>query len=271
MKICNYGCNKEAKFQLKNGKWCCSQSQNSCPENMRRRNESNNEGKGYWFNKKNPDHSIRMTGENNPNFGKFKEYKIRKCVNPDCNKVIKKRSKNYCSYHCAMIMKNKSPDFIENHRKLMSKQNKNLEFIVKRNDAIRKARKNPEERLKRSKNQKERWKDPEYIKKQIEASYIKPNKLELQFEKFLNELYLGEWKYVGDFEFWLGGKNPDFMNVNGQKKLIELYGDYWHRDDNPQDRIDHFKQYGFDTLILWESELKDLNKIKNKIQKLICN
>ena len=29
--ICEYGCGQEAKYQLKNGKWCCSKSYNSCP------------------------------------------------------------------------------------------------------------------------------------------------------------------------------------------------------------------------------------------------
>lgn len=110
------------------------------------------------------------------------------------------------------------------------------------------------------------WEDPEYIKKQIKSRHIKPNKLELKFESWLNENFPNEWKYVGDFEFWLGGKNPDFMNINGQKKLIELYGDYWHKNDNPQDRIDYFNQYGFDTLVIWENELKDLNTVKNKIK-----
>ena len=33
--ICDYGCGQEAKFQLKNGKWCCSKSQNSC-SNMKK-------------------------------------------------------------------------------------------------------------------------------------------------------------------------------------------------------------------------------------------
>lgn len=28
--LCDYGCDQEALFQLKNGKWCCSRSQNSC-------------------------------------------------------------------------------------------------------------------------------------------------------------------------------------------------------------------------------------------------
>ena len=30
IKLCDYGCEKESKYQLKNGKWCCSENQNSC-------------------------------------------------------------------------------------------------------------------------------------------------------------------------------------------------------------------------------------------------
>ena len=56
------------------------------------------------------------------------------------------------------------------------------------------------------------------------------------------------------------------MNINGRKSLIELYGDYWHKNDNPQDRIDHFKQFGFDTLVIWEKELKDQEMLVNKLQ-----
>jgi len=29
--ICDYGCEKEAKYQFKNGKWCCSKYFQSCP------------------------------------------------------------------------------------------------------------------------------------------------------------------------------------------------------------------------------------------------
>jgi len=31
MAKCDYGCGRVATTQLKNGKWCCSRSQNSCP------------------------------------------------------------------------------------------------------------------------------------------------------------------------------------------------------------------------------------------------
>jgi hypothetical protein len=33
MKLCIYGCGQEATYQFKNGKWCCSKSKNSCPNN----------------------------------------------------------------------------------------------------------------------------------------------------------------------------------------------------------------------------------------------
>lgn len=31
--LCSYGCGQEAIYQLKNGKWCCCKSANSCPIN----------------------------------------------------------------------------------------------------------------------------------------------------------------------------------------------------------------------------------------------
>ncbi len=69
------------------------------------------------------------------------------------------------------------------------------------------------------------------------------------------------------------GKSPDFVNINGQKKLIELFGDYWHskkitgKDETMEvnDRVNLFKQYGWDTLIIWEKELKNIDNLKNKI------
>jgi hypothetical protein len=104
---------------------------------------------------------------------------------------------------------------------------------------------------------KKRWQDPEYQRKMGKAFDLKSNRSELKLGKVLNKLYPNEYKYVGDFRFFLGGKNPDFMNVNGQKKLIELYGDYWHKKGSERIRIDHFKQYGFNTLVIWEHELKE--------------
>lgn len=39
-KLCDYGCGLDARFQLKNGKQCCSKSQNSCPQNRKKNSDS---------------------------------------------------------------------------------------------------------------------------------------------------------------------------------------------------------------------------------------
>ena len=117
-----------------------------------------------------------------------------------------------------------------------------------------------------SESMREKYKDEEYIKKMKKAWNIKPNKSELRLLNFLNKLFPHQWKYVGDFSFTIDGKCPDFINVNGQKKIIELFGDYWHQGENPQDRIDIFKPFGYDTLVIWEHELKNKTELKSKLE-----
>jgi len=38
--ICNYGCGQEAKYQTNNGKWCCSENWQSCPESKLKNSKS---------------------------------------------------------------------------------------------------------------------------------------------------------------------------------------------------------------------------------------
>lgn len=111
------------------------------------------------------------------------------------------------------------------------------------------------------------WQDNNFTEQQKISRNIRPNKPETVILNILNELYPAEWKYTGDFSFIINGKNPDFVNVNGQKKIIELFGDYWHDGDDPQDRINIFKPFGYDTLVIWEHELKNINKVRNKLVK----
>lgn len=95
-----------------------------------------------------------------------------------------------------------------------------------------------------------------YIRKRLSAASCRPNKLEVQLGRLLQKLFPGEWKYVGGGQFVLGGKCPDFVNVNGQKKIVELFGDHWHKPEEEQQRIDLFAQYGYQTLVVWEHELE---------------
>lgn len=71
------------------------------------------------------------------------------------------------------------------------------------------------------------------------------------------------FKYVGNRGFWIDGKNPDFWD--GEDRLIEMFGDYWHKRENPQDRIDFFKERGYSCLVIWEKELKDIIRVADRI------
>lgn len=47
MKLCDYGCGKEAFYQLKNGKFCCSKSSNSC-DTIRQIRSKESKGRKSW-------------------------------------------------------------------------------------------------------------------------------------------------------------------------------------------------------------------------------
>jgi len=123
---------------------------------------------------------------------------------------------------------------------------------------------------------KKRWQKKEYREKMIRATMkslnLKPNKSEQRLNNLLNKLLPKKYRFVGDGQIILGGFNPDFINCNNQKKIIELYGDYWHNksDIKKRDkrRLKTYKKYGYKTLIIWEHELKNPNKLREKILQL---
>jgi len=48
IQLCDYGCGQEAIHQFKNGKWCCSKSQNKCSV-MKIKNSDSNSGKNHHY------------------------------------------------------------------------------------------------------------------------------------------------------------------------------------------------------------------------------
>jgi len=104
----------------------------------------------------------------------------------------------------------------------------------------------------------------------IKGLHKTPNKCEKKLNKFLNIYLNKEYKFVGDGKVIIDGFNPDFININGQKKIIELYGDYWHNlsgyKERDKRRIKSYKKYGYKTLIIWEHELKNNSKLIKKIK-----
>ncbi len=121
-----------------------------------------------------------------------------------------------------------------------------------------------------SKKMKEKWQNPEFKDRRVMAivkgNKIQPNIPELKVNAILDELYPGEWKYTGDGEIVMGGRNPDFTNIDGQKEIIEVFGDYWHRGQESQETIGHYKEYGFRCLVIWEAELNDIDLVTKRIK-----
>lgn len=104
----------------------------------------------------------------------------------------------------------------------------------------------------------QQWQDLDFIKRFIETHNLKPNKAEIYLQSVLNIYYPNIYKYVGDFQVNIGGRFPDFIDVNGKKEVIELFGNFWHDQEDVEETISHYKGYGFSCIIIWEDELKNI-------------
>jgi len=143
--------------------------------------------------------------------------------------------------------------------------------VAKQANSMRGRTRSSSHSLRISQVKREQCQSPYYVLKTVSninviARNVRPTKPEKQVGALLERYFPNEWKYVGNGEFSLGRLVPDFMNINGKKQLIEVFGDYWHEGENPEVRIAHFREYGFKALVLWEHELKDTGIVVRKIQ-----
>lgn len=157
------------------------------------------------------------------------------------------------------------------------------EINKRRSDTLKRYFRSREGKKARSAIMRRRWKDPiykakmaamvrakwqtaEYIQKvtknRLKALKMKPNKKETILIKFFQDYGL-PFKYVGDGQLTIKGRTPDFSDGNG--KLIELFGEYWHEPEEEKDRIDFFRRHGYHCLVLWENELEKNNSLLQKI------
>ena len=63
------------------------------------------------------------------------------------------------------------------------------------------------------------------------------------------------------------GRCPDFVHLH-TRKIIELYGERWHRPEEEQERIDLFARSDYQVLVVWAKELSPRNR-KNLYARLI--
>jgi hypothetical protein len=98
----------------------------------------------------------------------------------------------------------------------------------------------------------------------------KPTSIERLFIELIAKYNL-PYRYVGNGDVWISNMNPDFINTNSKKEVVELYGNFWHKGQNPQDRIDKFKQYGFECKVIWEKEFKYSDWEQRVLGALLCH
>lgn len=312
--ICGYGCNKLAKYPPRSGKtkWSCKETYQSCPnicaseKNGMYRKKHNNETKDKIRMKRigtkvseETKHKMSQThkqlisegkikfsdrsGKNNSMYDKKHSEDTKKkmsimhkgkILSDETKKKIGKFSKyNY-------DRGNVSKEFLNNQGQGFEPMfgNNNPSKRPEVREKIRQSKigdnnpaKRSEVRKKISEAAKKRFRDSEFLKKFKEGCQAKPNKLELSLHD-----YITDYKYVGDYSHWIGGKNPDFIDFKN-KKIIEVFGDYWHSEEktgkscimHEEERIKHFENYGYLCLIIWEHEFQDNDKLLLKLNNFI--
>jgi len=229
---------------------------------------------------------MRHTPEWNANIGKGNKDKVR---TPEMRKQWSEAHKKLDIHRelvwqmqDAIKAKWADPDFKVKMRKIHKKNWQNPERREVQHQSLVEMWQRPGQKEKFLATMAEKWADEEFRERRLDELMsgwnVQPNKPESFILELLNELYPNEWDYTGDGKVRLGGRSPDFCNINGQKKIISFHGLWWHlwkfQKDNPdytrEDAelrdINHYKQFGYDVLIIWEDELDDLDKVTEKIK-----
>ena len=122
---------------------------------------------------------------------------------------------------------------------------------------------------------KELWKNPEYHERTVmsilKGIHKRPTSYEQKIIDLIEEYNL-PFRYVGDGQAIIEYKNPDFINTNGQKILIETYSIFWHKSGYEKERTKIFADYGYKTIFLNDNDLcysdwkeKCLSKLKESV------
>lgn len=190
--------------------------------------------------------SENLINKDNPTWkgGKVKQ------ICPQCGKGffifpsrIKSNITNYCSRLCVIKSRMGKGKKIKRMCQICGKEFEVFPSIIKKgggkycsNSCTRKARKFP-------------------------THHTKP---ELIFEAICKKHNL-PFKYTGDGSFWIKNINPDFVECNGKKTAVEIFGDYWHspllnRNLREKATLSYrkriLKKYGWKLIVFWETDLK---------------
>ena len=92
----------------------------------------------------------------------------------------------------------------------------------------------------------------------VNAYGNKVSKVELSLKPVLEPL---GYEHTGEGGFHIrakGGKTriPDYVKRD-TREIVEVWGTYWHRGENPQDLIDWYAEQGWTAQVVWENEVAE--------------
>jgi len=109
---------------------------------------------------------------------------------------------------------------------------------------------------------------------------MKKTSIEQKVEKILKDIDL-DFVY-NDGSIVVCGKIPDFVHVS-RKMIIEVFGCYWHACEccfpnldkehsdevrkSDKERLERFIRSGWKVLVIWEHELSDVSRVREKIER----
>ena len=155
----------------------------------------------------------------------------------------------------------KDPDFIKKWKISHKKSIPNLKKYWDNN---------PKKKVEARKKMQALWQDPKRYKKYLKAISKRPTRPEKIFDEITPDIV----RYTGNRVWWRkldDGKNhnPDFK-ISSQNKVIEIWGNYWHKNEDPQKLINLYKSAGLECLIFWESEIyEQADEVKEKVNNFL--
>lgn len=105
-----------------------------------------------------------------------------------------------------------------------------------------------------------------------------PNKEEIRLLNILCGMFPSIYRFVGDKQYWVGKKNPDYINKS-ENKCIDYFGSHCHgeksifgeptpNDQAEHERVTYFNDHGKDLLVVWDFQLKNnYTETTEKIQR----
>lgn len=140
----------------------------------------------------------------------------------------------------------------------------NEEHKKKKSESYRKfwASLTNEERVETTRNS---FNSDEAIRNRIESCNQRPTQPEAAVDRYLKKNFPGEYGYNGDFSLGItiGGRIPDFPNINGKKEVISVMGGFGHFHflEDEKNEIDHYAKYGYKCHVIWEWDAYDSEEL----------